>query len=137
MLIPHFHFTGNCKDAITLYERAFQTKVETIITNKQYGSIEPDAENHIAHAVMYIHGQEVFLNDRFGKKDRSTDVAIHMIVMFSTVDELLSTYEFLKEDCIIVDPIEELPYSKLAVQFIDKYGVQWGFMVEEAKDLNE
>ena len=52
MLIPHFHFTGNCKDAITLYERAFQTKVETIITNKQYGSIEPDAENHIAHAVM-------------------------------------------------------------------------------------
>lgn len=128
MLIPHFHYTDNCKDAISLYERAFQTKAETIITSKQYGSTETDAENRIAHAVMYIHGQKVFLNDRFGKKDRSTDIAIHMIVMFSSTDELLSAYEVLKADSTIVDPMEELPYSKLAVQFIDKFGVQWGFM---------
>lgn len=131
MLIPHLHYMDNCKDAISLYERAFQTKAETIITSKQYGSTETDAENRIAHAVMYIHGQKVFLNDRFGKKDRSTDVAMHMIVMFSSTDELLSTYEVLKADSTIVDPIEELPYSKLAVQFIDKFGVQWGFMTEE------
>jgi uncharacterized glyoxalase superfamily protein PhnB len=31
----------------------------------------------------------------------------------------------------IVDPMTELPYSALAVQFIDKFGVQWGFMVKE------
>lgn len=130
MLIPHFHYMNNCKNAISLYERAFQTKAETIITSKQYGSTELDAENRIAHAVMYIHGQKVFLNDRFGNKDRSTDVAIHMIVMFSSTDELLSAYEVLKADSTIVDPMEELPYSKLAVQFIDKFGVQWGFMTE-------
>jgi len=131
MLIPHLHYMDNCKDAISLYERAFQTKAETIITSKQYGSTELDAEDRIAHAVMYIHGQKVFLNDRFGKKDRSTDVAMHMIVMFSSTDELLSAYEVLKADSTIVDPMEELPYSKIAVQFIDKFGVQWGFMTEE------
>ena len=68
MLIPHFHFTGNCKEAIAFYETAFNTKAQTVITSREYGSTEPDAENRIAHAVMYIHGQKVFLNDRFGKK---------------------------------------------------------------------
>lgn len=68
---------------------------------------------------------------KLGKKDRSTDVAMHMIVMFSSTDELLSAYEVLKADSTIVDPMEELPYSNLAVQFIDKFGVQWGFMTEE------
>lgn len=131
MLIPHYHYIDNCKDAISLYERTFQTKAETIITRKQFGSTEHDAENRIAHAVMYIHGQKVFLNNRFGKKDRSTDVVVDMIVMFSSTDELLSAYKVLKADSTIVDPMEELPYSNLAVQFIDKFGVQWGFMTEE------
>lgn len=131
MLIPHLHFTGNCNEAISLYEKAFETKVEPIIYNKDYS---PDCNNDgVAHAVMNIHGQKIFLNDRFGKNDNSTDIAIHLVVMFKTTDELLKNYEILKENSITIDPLEELPYSKLAVQFIDKFGVQWGFMVEESE----
>ena len=43
----------------------------------------------------------------------------------------LACYEIMKPGSITIDPLEELPYSKLAVQFIDKFCVQWGFMVEE------
>lgn len=71
------------------------------------------------------------MNDRYGNKDNSTDVAVHLIIMFKNTNELLACYEIMKPDSIIIDPLEELPYSKLAVQFIDRYGVQWGFMVEE------
>ena len=39
-----------------------------------------------------------------------------------------------KEKSITIDPLETLPYSPLAVQFIDKFGVQWGFMVEESAE---
>ena len=28
MLIPHLHFDGNCMEAIDLYEKAFNTKVD-------------------------------------------------------------------------------------------------------------
>jgi uncharacterized glyoxalase superfamily protein PhnB len=52
--------------------------------------------------------------------------------MFKNTDELLACYEIFKKDSITIDPLEELPYSKLAVRFIDKFGVQWGFMVEES-----
>ena len=58
MLIPHLHFCGDCKEAIDLYEKAFNTKIESI-------DYMPDGKK-IAHAAMNIHGQEVFLNDNFG-----------------------------------------------------------------------
>ena len=130
MLIPHLHFCGDCEEAIALYEKAFSTKLETIVRNDDYAPDECKGDNKIAHAVMNIHGQKVFLNDRFGNKDKSLDCAVHLIMMFENVEELLYCYEFFKEDSIIIDPFEELPYSKLAGNFIDKFGVQWGFMID-------
>ena len=128
MLIPVLHFCGDCAEAIALYERAFNTKAETVITNNQF-SPDDYSDDGIAHAVMSIHGQKVFLVDRFGNKNKTMDCAVRLIVMFESVEELLVCYEFFKTDCIIVDPFEELPYSKLSGLFIDKFGVQWGFMV--------
>ena len=88
-------------------------------------------DNSIAHAILYIHGQKIFLNDRFGNKEKSLNCAVHLIVMFSSVEELLACYEFFKEGSTIVDPFTELPYSKLSGNFIDQFGVQWGFMTEQ------
>ena len=140
MLIPHLHFCDNCKEAIALYEKAFNTKAEDIvyssdyarnIHNRNYGPDEYPEDNKIAHAAMNIHGQTIFLNDRFGNKDKSLNCAVHVIVMFKSVDELLVCYEFFKEESTIVDPFTKLPYSELAGNFIDKFGVQWGFMTEQ------
>lgn len=36
MIIPHLHFCGDCEETITLYEKAFNTKAETIIRNQDY-----------------------------------------------------------------------------------------------------
>lgn len=130
MLIPHLHFCGSCEEAIAVYEKAFHTKAESIVYNRDYAPDECPDDNGIAHAVMNIHGQKIFLNDRFGNKDRTLDCAVHLIVMFPSVEELLACYEFLKEGSTIVDPFEKLPYSELSGNFIDKFGVQWGFMTE-------
>ena len=131
MLIPHLHFYDNCAEAITVYEKAFDTKAESIVYNRDYAPNEDPDDNGIAHAVMNIHGQKVFLNDRFGNKDKSLNCAVHLIVMFSSVEELLACYEFFKEESTIIDPFTKLPYSELAGNFVDKFGVQWGFMTEQ------
>lgn len=130
MLIPHLHFCGDCEKAIALYEKAFNTKAEGVVRNSDYAPDECEGDNGIAHAAMRIHGQEIFLNDRFGNKDRSLDCAVHLIVMFPGVEELLACYEHFKKGSTVIDPFEELPYSKLAGNFIDEFGVQWGFMTE-------
>ena len=130
MLIPHLHFCDNCEEAIAIYEKAFNTKAESIVYNRDYAPDEYPDDNRIAHAVMKNHGQKVFLNDRFGNKDKSLNCAVHLIVMFKSVEELLACYEFFKEESTIIDPFTKLPYSELAGNFVDKFGVQWGFMAE-------
>ena len=140
MLIPHLHFCGDCEEAIAIYEKAFHTKAENIVYSHDYARIVDNhddesnecPDNHrIAHAAMNIHGQKVFLKDRFGNADKSLNCAVHLIVMFPSVEELLACYEFFKEGNTIVDPFEKLPYSELSVNFVDKCGVQWGFMTEQ------
>jgi len=52
--------------------------------------------------------------------------------VFKSKEDLLAYYDIMKEGSISVDPLETLAYSPLAVQFIDKFGVLWGFMVDES-----
>ncbi|MDD4773651.1 MAG: VOC family protein [Eubacteriales bacterium] len=132
MLIPHLHFCGECEEAIALYERAFKTEAKII---DSASCISANGRREIAHAVMKIHGQEIFLNDRFGTAEKTTDIAVHLVILFDNTDELLACYEIMKPGSVTVDPLAALPYSKQAVQFIDRYGVQWGFMVYETRVL--
>ncbi len=125
MLIPHLHFCGDCAEAIALYEKAFNTKTDILFHSG-------DGDGSIGHAEMRIHGTCVMLNDRFGNKDKSMDCAVAMIVMFESPKELLACYEILKPGGIVIDPPEKLSYSELGLQFMDSFGVQWGFMVEES-----
>ena len=128
MLIPHLHFCGNCNEAIAMYETAFETKAKPIIRKSKNMPVDW-VEGKILHAVMDIFGQTVYLNDRFGNKNMSFDCAVKLTVTFKKIDNLIACYEIMKEDSITIDPLEKVTFSKLTVQFIDKFGVQWGFMV--------
>ena len=120
MLIPHLHFDGDCADAIALYEKAFKTKAE----DYDY------RDNKIAHARMIIHGQMVWLNDakEFLRNGFGINGA-HLVLTFNTSEELLACYDIMKADDSIPVPFHEAPYSKLVGNFMDKFGVLWGFMV--------
>ena len=123
MLIPHLHFCGECAGAIELYSRAFKT-------SPSYIDYRPDGG--IAHASMTIHGCEVYLNDHFGNRERNLDCAVHLIVTFATPEELLECLDILKEGGSSegLGEFRETPYSKLCGNFMDRYGVIWGFMAD-------
>ena len=129
MLIPHLHFYGNCNEAIAMYEKAFNTKAKPIIRKSKNMPVDW-VEGKILHAAMEILGQTIYLNDRFGNKNMSHDCAIKLSVIFKKADDLIACYEIMKEGSIIIDPLEKVSFSKLMVQFIDRFGVQWGFMVK-------
>jgi len=131
MLIPHLHFNGDCEKAITLYEKAFETKADEIVRNHDYDSKKYAGDMQITHASMTIHGQTVFLNDNafFANKERSSTFPVHLIVQFQTAEELLSCYEVLKKENEIKHPFVKTPYSELVGNFADKLDIWWGFMV--------
>jgi uncharacterized glyoxalase superfamily protein PhnB len=111
-------------EAIDLYEKAFNTKVDA-------ESIDYMSDGKkIAHAAMNIHGTEVFLNDalKFLNDTYGVGCSVHITITFNTVDELLACYEIIKTYDNPA-PFYETPYSKLVGNFVDKFGVLWGFMV--------
>ena len=121
MLITHLHFGGDCADAITLYEKAF----DAIAEDYNYGS------NGIAHARMKIHGQMIWLNDakEHIKSGFGINCSTHLVLTFNTPEELLACYEYFKMDDNTPTPFHEAPYSRLVGNFMDRFGVLWGFMV--------
>jgi len=120
MLISHLHFGGDCAEAIALYEKAFNTKAE----DYDY------RDGKIAHARMKIHGQMVWLNDA---KDYIVNEfgidGMHLVLTFNTPEDLLACYENFKTGVTAPAQFYETPYSKLVGNFMDKFGVLWGFMV--------
>jgi len=130
MIIPHLHFCGDCTDAIAVYEKAFKTTAD-----KERIVFTADGTT-ISHAVMQIHGQTVFLNDNFGNKNRTSDFAVHLILTFDTAAELLTCYDILRADDNEPPPFVETPYSELTGNFMDKFGVMWGFMVAGRYNFN-
>ncbi len=106
MFVPHLHFCGDCEEAIAIYEKAFSTKIDTLIR----------ADNgEIIHAEMLIHGQRVMLNNRFGNKDKTTDCAIAAVITFITPEELLKCYEVLKPISTIIDQMSKASYTPCAI----------------------
>jgi PhnB protein len=118
MFVPYIHFSGNCAEAIPLYEKAFNTKAD-----KNSFDYSPDGTK-IAHAVMKIHGTEVALNDGL---ELFGGITQHFGIYFDTPEELLACYAILKSNDD--NPFYETPYSKLCGNFKDKFGITWGFMV--------
>lgn len=85
----------------------------------------------IAHAVMNIRGQKIFLNDRFGKTDRSTIVALHLIVMFDNVKELLDCYDVLKHGCNNYRPVRGIAIQQAHSTIYRHIRCAKGNMVDE------
>ena len=60
MLVPHFHFKGCCEEAIHLYEKAFNTKADTILYNKDMSGNPANAG--IGHAEMGFGAKKSFMH---------------------------------------------------------------------------
>ena len=132
MLIPCLHFCGDCDEAIALYEKAFDTKVDDILRYSDYDPENYAGDNRISHASMKINGQTVFLNDNeemFSGNEITHNFPVHVILYFQTTEELLACYEILKNDNQKSNPFVKTAYSELCGNFKDKFGMLWGFMV--------
>ena len=129
MLVPHFHFKGCCEEAMSLYGKAFNTTADIILYNKDMSGNSNDTG--IGHAEMHIHGQRVMLNDRFGSSGNHLDTPVQIVMIFTTEESLLRSYNIMKEGITIIDPLQKASYSPLVTVFIDKFGIQWAFMVDK------
>ena len=111
MLVPHLYFNGRCEEAIAQYVKAFGAKVSEVIPY-------PEEENKrgVIHSEIFIHGQRGMMNDEaIGHPD--------MIVIYDTKEELMHSYEILKEGGRVTAPMLETDYSPCVVGLRDRFGI--------------
>lgn len=124
MFCTHIYFNGNCKEAIKLYRKAFDAKILTIIENPESGK-----ENQVTHAEIEIHKQKLMMNDFGNNQGVSTPSGYQLVVQFDQIDQLEKAYAEFAEDSTILFPMQPTEYSPCVIQFIDRFGTRWAFMV--------
>lgn len=124
MLVPQLYLNEACEEAIQMYEKAFKTKVDSVMYDD-----EQAPKKFVVHAEMHIHGQRVMLSDWGGNKTHSVDTAQQLVLIFESKKELTDAYEILKVDSKTIIELGPVFYSECLVDFLDKFGVRWCFMI--------
>ena len=115
-LVPHLYLDGKCREAISQYVKAFGTEVKEIIYNS-----ENEPEKGVMHSEIYIHGQRIMLNDG--------DSQPGLVVIYDNKEELMNSYEIMKEGGQTTAPMMETSYSPCTVGICDRFGINWVLMV--------
>ncbi len=124
MFCTHIYFTGQCREAIKLYKRAFHAGVLTLVPSPTIGE-----ESEIIHAEILIHGQKLILTD-FGEDAGSPGASRYeLVVQFESIAQLEESYDVLVENSLTISPRQSTRYSSCVVRFVDRFGIRWALFV--------
>ncbi|UCH42749.1 MAG: VOC family protein [Dehalococcoidales bacterium] len=117
MLVPHLYLDGDCEEAISQYVKAFGAEMKVLIYNS-----DNEPKKGVMHSEIYIHGQRIMLNDSSFKPPG-------LVVIYDNKEDLMNSYEIMKEGGQITDPMIETSYSSCTVGICDRFGINWVLMV--------
>jgi len=126
---PYLHFNGNCAEAITLYEKAFNTKVAHVM---KYGDapaedgyeIPAGQENFIGHATLPVGETELMLCDAPDEAHRfGTGVSLH--VSLDSATDVNAAFAILKDGGTVLQELQSTFWSEHFGIVTDKFGVHW------------
>ena len=132
---PLLYFEGNCEEALTIYQKAFNATVPVMMrysdadtTNAEFTLSDENQNKLIYHAQLDFNGQKLILCDNlFDKQPRGH--TIYLGAFFKTVAAVRYAYDVLSEGAIILSEPKELSYTPCVAGLIDRFGIRWDLMV--------
>ena len=135
-IVPTLNFAGQCREAIQLYEKAFDGKITYMISYRDandpayHAHLKEDQLDWIYHAELSLNDQRIIMCDH-------TDIVFNvcyqnfLTIMYDTKEEVQRAYSVMKEGSTTIYPMEATPYSPCRVVFVDKFSIRWGIMTEQ------
>lgn len=137
-ITPTLNFAGSCREAMQLYEQAFQGKITCLLT---YGEANDPAylprlteaqKDYIYHGELYLGDQRIIMADHVDL-EFTTCTTNFLTIMFDTKEEVQQAYALMQEGSTTIYPMEATPYSSCRVAFVDRFGIRWGLMTEQTE----
>lgn len=131
MISPAIHLTGNCSEAISLYQKAFPLTINSIDYYRDappdFDSGMSDSEEDLAkvmHAELTISGSRVNMCD-VKPEDVIPGNMILLNVFLDSEDDVRKAYDVLKESGKIFVELGPQFFSSMYGSVEDRFGVRW------------
>ncbi|UOQ86457.1 VOC family protein [Gracilibacillus salinarum] len=131
---PYLMLNGNAREAIHLYEEAFQTKADSVQT---YGDMPGETSNIpveanalILHARIEVDGTPIMISDVMPDSSFVQGNNINLTLVSSDADFITHAYNILKQNGQIEMELQETFWTKYFAKLVDQFGVQWQLSVE-------
>ncbi len=137
-ITPTLNFGGTCREAIQMYEKAFEGKITCLISYREandpaYMPLLNDAQkDYIYHAELVLGNQRIIMSDHVDI-EFTVCYSNFLTIMYDTKEEVQRAYEIMKEGSKTIYKMEATPYSSCRVVFVDKFGIRWGIMTEQTE----
>lgn len=136
MVTPYITFAGCCKQALELYEAAFNTKVKSSMPYGDYipeGVVSPpkDLSQWILHAEMDLCGTPFWFADEIAEPV-TAGTMVKLTAQVANAQEAQRIYDVLCVGAHITLPPTETFYSTFHAGLVDVYGVSWNITALEA-----
>ena len=125
MLLPTFHFPGNCNEAIAFYQKAVGAEVKEIAYAKDAPAdaalgVPP---NFVMHSEILIFGTPIGMTD-MGEKPL-TDEQFLFTLLFDSDEEVTTVFNKLAEGGKIIEPLAPQFWCSLNGSIEDPFGISW------------
>ena len=137
-IVPTLNFGGSCREAIQMYERAFDGKITWLTTYREADDpaymplLNEEQKEYIYHAELMLGNQRIIMSDQVDI-ELQTCYSNFLTIMYDTKEEVQRAYDSMKEGSKTIYQMEATPYSSCRVVFVDKFGIRWGIMTEQTE----
>ena len=121
-IIPTLHCGGHCAEAITLYQRAFDLKIDF--------QDKDDKTGLIRHTEARIGEQRIRLSDGGMERDVIYADSLFLAVIFDTVSEVERVFNILAECGTVIQLPHKPVFATCMSELKDRFGFKWFLMVD-------
>ena len=132
---PYLSFSGNCADAIKLYEEAFGAKAKIM----KYGeapkeedyTVSEETKDLIMHAQLSFGDGTLMFADNPPGMPVSFGDAVSITISFADEEQAKSAFAVLKEGGKVHMDLRKTFWSACFGMLEDKFGINWMFTLEK------
>jgi len=137
-ITPTLNFGGTCREAIQMYEKAFEGKITCLISYREANDpaymplLSEEQKDYVYHAELVLGNQRIIMSDHVDI-EFTVCYSNFLTIMYDRKEEVQRAYDIMKEGSKTIYKLEATPYSSCRVVFVDKFGIRWGIMTEQTE----
>lgn len=118
-------FNGNCRDAMTFYQKCLGADLQLVKFSDMPGNVPPEAKDRIAHARLTKGVSVLMASDNMPGMTFNPGDNFFVSLQCETVQETDQLFSVLSENGKTIQPPQETPWARRFAMFTDQFGTKW------------